>query len=89
MITQTLTSIKYTYSAHVIHYEMNVNHVGGVMVSMLPLSTVDRGFAKDSKMGICCFSTKHTAGWLRIRIICLSGAHVYCCFGDLTLLKSN
>ena len=48
MITQTLTSIKYTYSAHIIHYEMNVNRVGGVMVSMLPLSTVDRGFAKDS-----------------------------------------
>jgi hypothetical protein len=37
------------------------------MVSMLVSSTVDRGFeprsgqAKDYKIGICCFSTKHAA----------------------------
>ena len=37
------------------------------MVSMLALSTVDRGFepwsghTKDYKIGICCFSTKHAA----------------------------
>ena len=37
------------------------------MVSMLTLSEVDRGFepwsgqTKDYKIGICCFSDKHTA----------------------------
>jgi hypothetical protein len=37
------------------------------MVSVLALSTVDRGFesrsdqTKDYKIGICCFSTKHAA----------------------------
>ena len=36
------------------------------MVSMLALSAVDRGFeprsgqTKDNKIGICCFSAKHT-----------------------------
>ena len=36
------------------------------MVSVLVLSVVDRGFVprsgqtKDNKIGICCFSTKHT-----------------------------
>jgi hypothetical protein len=40
---------------------------GGVMVSMLASSGVDRGFEprsdqiKDYKIGICCFSTKHVA----------------------------
>jgi hypothetical protein len=40
---------------------------GGVMVSMLASSGVDRGFEprsdqiKDYKIGICCFSTKHAA----------------------------
>jgi hypothetical protein len=38
---------------------------GGVSVSLLALSVVDRGFeprlgqTKDSKIGICCFSDKH------------------------------
>ena len=37
------------------------------MVSVLALCVVDRGFeprsgqSKDYKIGICCFSTKHTA----------------------------
>jgi hypothetical protein len=37
------------------------------MFSMLALNAVDRGFesrsgqTKDSKIGICCFSAKHTA----------------------------
>ena len=55
---------------------MYSNHIGGVMVSMLASRAVDRGFvpqsgqAKDYKIGICCFSTKHEAlrrknnGWL-------------------------
>ena len=43
------------------------NCIGGVMVSVLASSVVDRGFeprsgqTKDYKIGICCFSTKHTA----------------------------
>ena len=43
------------------------NRIGGVMVSMLASSAVDRGFkpwlnqTKDYKIGICCFFAKHTA----------------------------
>ena len=43
------------------------NSIGGVMVSVLALSAVDRGFdpqsvqTKDYKIGICCFSTKKAA----------------------------
>jgi hypothetical protein len=43
------------------------NSIGGVMVSLLASSAVDRGFnawsgqTKDYKIGICCFSTKHAA----------------------------
>ena len=56
--------------------------MGGVKVSVLPSSAVDRGFespsgkTKDYKIGICCFSAKHAAvrrkctGWLGIRIMC-------------------
>ena len=41
--------------------------IGGVMVSMLASSAVDRGFeprsgqTKDYEIGICCFSAKHAA----------------------------
>jgi hypothetical protein len=41
------------------------NHIGGVMVSVLASSAVDRGFdprsgqTKDYKIGNCCFSAKH------------------------------
>jgi hypothetical protein len=44
-----------------------VVRIGGVMVSMLIMSAVDRGFwprssqTKDYKIGICCFSAKHAA----------------------------
>ena len=58
------------------------------MVSMLTSSVVFRVFesrsgqTKDYKIGIYSFSDKHVAlrqkkkqtGWLRIRIMCLSGA---------------
>ena len=43
------------------------NRIGGVMVSVLASSVVDRGFkpwsdqTKDYKTGICCFSAKHSA----------------------------
>ena len=41
--------------------------IGGVVVSVLASSAVDDGFeprsgqSKDYKIGICCFSAKHTA----------------------------
>jgi hypothetical protein len=44
-----------------------MNCIGGVMVSMLALIVVDRGFkswsgqTKDYDIGICCFSIKNQA----------------------------
>ena len=46
-----------------VHYCLNC--IGGIMVSVLASSEVDRGFepmkgqTTDYKAGICCFSTKH------------------------------
>ena len=43
------------------------NRIGGIMVSELASSLVDRGFetrsgqTKDYNIGICCFSAKHAA----------------------------
>ena len=43
---------------------IELKRIGGVMVSMLVLSTVDCGFepgsgqTNDYEIGICCFSTK-------------------------------
>ena len=43
------------------------NRIGGVMVSILASSAVDRGFeprlghTKNYKIGICCFAAKHTS----------------------------
>jgi hypothetical protein len=43
------------------------NRISGVMVSVLASNAVDRGFepwsdkTKDYKIGMCCFSVKHTA----------------------------
>jgi hypothetical protein len=45
----------------------NLNCIGGVMASLLALGVVDFGFkpwsneTKINKLGICCFSAKHTA----------------------------
>ena len=45
----------------------NLNRIGGVMVSVLASSAVDRGFeprsgqTKDYKIGIWCLSAKHAA----------------------------
>ena len=44
-----------------------LNRFGGVMVSVLSSSLVDRGFdprsgqTNDYNIGICCFSAKHAA----------------------------
>ena len=50
------------------HDNINQKHrIGGVMVSVLASSAVDRGFeprsgqTKDYKIGICCLSAKHAA----------------------------
>ena len=47
---------------------INQKHrIGGVMVSVLASSAVDRGFeprsgqTKDYEIGMCCFSAKHAA----------------------------
>ena len=45
---------------------IDLNCICGVMVSVLTLSAVDCGFepqsgqTKDYRIGICCFSSKHT-----------------------------
>ena len=42
-----------------------MNHIGGVMVSVLASSALNRGFdsrsgqTKDNNIGSCCFSDKH------------------------------
>ena len=49
------------------HLSSTLNRVGGVMVSVLSSSAVDREFEprsgqnKDYEIGICCFSAKHAA----------------------------
>jgi hypothetical protein len=48
-------------------YTNKGSHIGGVLVSMLAFSVVDRGFVpwsgktKDYETDICCFSAKHAA----------------------------
>jgi len=54
---------------------MTKDQIGGIMVSVLTSSVVVRG-------------VRAKTGWLRIRIMCLSGAtclhvHVDCCFSEL------
>jgi hypothetical protein len=71
-------------------------HNGGVVVSVLALSAVDRGFeprsgqTKDFKIGICCFFAKYAAlrRKSKHRIMCPSGATCLpadCCFSELAL----
>ena len=65
--------VQYTLSTLINCWLLEVlwNRIGDVMVSVLASSAVDRGFeprsgqTKDYKIGICCFSAKHTA--LRIK----------------------
>ena len=47
---------------------IKINRIGGVMVSVLASSAVDRGFQsrsvkpiQDYNIGICCFPAKHAA----------------------------
>ena len=70
----------------------------GVMVSVLALSAVYRGFEPrsdqtiDYTIGICCFFAKQgeksKTGWFGISIMCPSGAtcpSAVCCFSGLAL----
>ena len=75
--------------------------IGSVIVSVLDLSAVDRGFesrsgqTKDYKLVFVAYNANHAVlkrkrktGWLGIRIICPSGARCIsadCCFSDLAL----
>jgi hypothetical protein len=49
------------------NFSLCKNRISGIMVSLLTSSVVDREFehrsgkTKDYKIGICCFSAKHTA----------------------------
>ena len=76
-----------------------MNHNGGVMVRVISSRVVGCGLehrsgqTKDYKIGIYCFSAKHSGvrtkiGWLRIRIMCLSGMTFLladCCFSEVAL----
>ena len=48
-------------------FKLVLNLIGGVMLSVLASSAINRGFKpwssqiKDYKIGICCFSDKHAA----------------------------
>ena len=62
--------ILYCLKEHITCYHIvlkNTYRIGGVMISVLDLSTVDRGFeprlgqTTDYGIGICCFSAKHTS----------------------------
>ena len=50
-----------------IHLQKLIDRIGGVMVSVLVSSAVDRGLehrsgqTKDIKIGMCCFSAENTA----------------------------
>jgi hypothetical protein len=61
---------KYLFKLHSVHQlclNLSRDCIGGIMVSVLASSAVDRGFepwlvqTKDYKIGICCFSAKHGA----------------------------
>ena len=90
-----------SFDCFVNHNIKMMNHIGGVMVSVLSLCAVDCGFeprvgqTKDCKISICCFFAKHAAlrrksKELGIRIMCLNGATCLstdCCFSELALKK--
>ena len=67
------------------------NNIGGVMISVLAASLWDRtpaGQTKSYKIDICYLGVRAKTGWLRIGIICQSGATclpLNCCFSELAL----
>ena len=81
-----MTTILYAVKGGLLSYCDNIysrgninqkHHIGGVMVSVLDSSAVDRGFEprsgqdKDYSIGMCCFSAKH-ASLLRKSKDCLA-----------------
>jgi hypothetical protein len=81
MIIRSTCSIINNYGNFLITlwYLQNLNRIGGIMVSVLASSGVDRVFqswsgqTKDYEIGICCFSVRYAAlrrkrqtGWLGI-----------------------
>jgi hypothetical protein len=65
-ITEILLKVAFnTITLTLMNYHFDANRIGGIMVSVLTSSAVDRGFepwsgqTKDYKIGICCFSAKH------------------------------
>ena len=57
----------YIYITLIYNFILSKKHICGLMVSVLASSAVDCGFeswsgqTKDYKIGMCCFSAKHTA----------------------------
>jgi hypothetical protein len=55
------------YLPSIAFYPINLDRIGGPVVSVLASSAVDRGFeprsgqTKDYKIGICCFSAQHAS----------------------------
>ena len=77
-----------------------VSHIGGVMVSVVASSEVNREFksrsaqTQDYEIGICCFSAKHAAlrrkskDWLARNLNVSEWSDMStqdCCFSDLAL----
>jgi hypothetical protein len=89
------------YKYFIIQHSNIANRISGVMVSLIALSVVGRGFkpwsgqTKDYEIGICYCSAmraalkeKENTGWLGIRIMCPSGAT--CLSADCCItIKSN
>jgi hypothetical protein len=76
------------------------NHIGGLIISVLDSSVVDRGFQLQSDQTIkivfvtspvstVYYGVRAKAGWLRIRMMCPSRATCLPaeCFSDLALYK--
>ena len=99
--TRNLVEILYIYvvlvNNQVIYFVLFLcrsNRIGGVMVSVLHLSAVERGLeprsgqTKDYKIGICCFYANRGTCWFGIRIMCPGGATCLLadgCFSELAL----
>jgi hypothetical protein len=68
IVLQTFLLIYHSLQITEFLYRLRLpNHIGGVVVSVLASSAVDRGFepwsgqTKDYKIGSCCLSAKHAA----------------------------
>ena len=101
MVLDNIQTHVYNLYAVVDAYRHTMNRIGGVIVSVLVSSAVDRGFElrsgqiKEYKISMCCFSVKHAAlrrnckDWMaRNQVMCPSGATCLpadWCFSELAL----